>query len=195
MGFPGHFKIPGHSGTDFKHRKAFSKVKAYQKTRKSVRKHIASSKFGDPGIVSQLQEARTSKANTFATYLSIGSKLFFALALLTTFVLGMNWVLNRPISISPEPENLAFKKELRDAYHVLVTTGNNFLLGGSLDEAQSEFVRAIKIDEYGELARIGLTKVLAKKCELYNEFCEEAVQQKDFLKEMGYLSEEEQHEF
>ena len=78
---------------------------------------------------------------------------------------------------------------MRTAYKVLLQSGNDYLYSKQLDEAQAEYLRALQVDEYGKFARIGLTKVLAKKCELFGVYCEEAQDHLHFIKEMHFLTE------
>ena len=123
---PGHSKIPEHSGTDFKHRKAFSKAR-------------------------ELLQKKIPKRS--------------------------------PSSTSPTAPN-------RSAYagsgKLPVDTGNGYLAHGEPAQAHLEFAQALRIDEYGKDARVGLTKALILRCRTEGKYCEVADDNLAYVLKMKY---------
>ena len=194
MGFPGHFKISGHSGTDFKHRKLFSEINKYNRTRKSINKSKTNKKENSaknkPIIKKDYEISKYDK------YVRLGIKLPIFLTFLTLMIVGaksysnvMEDILGEASLKSKESLTIKEKEDNENAYKVLVESGSQYMKSELLDEAYFEFVRALNVDKYGKDARIGLTKVLVKKCKLKNQNCYEAELNINYLKEMNYISE------
>ena len=179
--FPCQFKIPGHSGTDFKHRKAFKKAKELQDKRKRVSAAITKNNF-EPGYSKNIANSLLAK------WMKAG--LFFS-----AVVLSLIFVENQADNISTQLKEYKTKSEIiraeniinvyTRAYKVLTTTGNDYLYWNMLDEAQSEFALALKIDKNGKAANLGMTKTLMKKCAQRSEYCAEAKAYLDYMKSLG----------
>lgn len=87
------------------------------------------------------------------------------------------------------------QKEMEEAYNFLADSGNKYLKANLIDKAQTEFTYALNIHKNGRKARIGLAKVLIKRCNLYGSLCSEAEENINFLIEMEYASEKEIEEW
>ena len=196
MGPPGHCKIPGHSGTDFKHRKAFKKRKEY------LTKQLLSKKtFKNTGLLKN-DKHRNEIGNNGRSEINKGTLLvlsFFIVAALGSIIYMGSQIYKKPVreflEVSLDEVQPIIKshqqRELEEAYNFLASSGNGYLNANLLDEAQTEFSHALKLYEYGRKARIGLTKILIKKCEMYSNLCKEAEENIEFLIEMKYASERE----
>ncbi len=192
MGFSGS-KISGHSGTSFKHRKAFVKIKEYYNKNKKVSRNKSNEKE-----ISEKEGGcqREYKVKKFDKVINLGFKLpLFIVFTIALIIVGKNYTRALSKSFLENRSNAQIERALNDkiesenAYRVLTRTGFDYLRYEQLNEAQSEFTRALKINSYGKEARIGLTKVLEKKCNLYGEFCKEAELNLEYLKQMNYLEE------
>lgn len=195
MGFPGHFKIPGHSGTDFKHRKAFSKIKKYYRDQQIIRSPKSDCESAIKATQQNPIKYRFSKRDKilnlgvkFPLFLLFTTMAFFVLKNFTNYYFTKFEKSNRQFVIDL---NKQAEKEKKDAYDLFVRTAQSYLHVNKLDKAQSEFIRALSLDNYGKLARIGLTKTLIKKCKQQQEFCDEIKPHLDYLEQMKYLSKKE----
>ena len=181
---PGHFKIPGHSGTDFKHKKAFSRQKDYY--RKKLKEK---SKYNSLDKVNtyKVEFKPTEKKNlVLETVKYIGITITF---------IGLFWIgskLFESYKISAK-QSIEYHQESKnrtknEAYNVLTKTGLDYFNSGELDMAQEEFILALKINQNGLDARIGLTKVLQAKCIALNKFCVEFEENLEYLQKTQKIS-------
>ena len=195
MGFPGHFNIPGHSGTDFKHRKAFAKIKDYNRKRSSI----------DLPKIETEKDFKTSPQFSKKYQLTFAEKAIkfgFKLPLFLCFIIISFWVFNNftnhyfsVINNSDKAYQTTVKeykaKEKRENYDLFIRSGKSHLKANQLNFAQAEFIRALTIYKYAKEARVGLTLTLVEKCNSRKEFCQEAQDHILFLKKMKYLTEGE----
>jgi len=193
MGYSGPGKISGHTGTEHKHRKAFSKIKSYQQSQNRSNY----SKSGD-FILPIKSSVPTNYQQAYQQDRKF--KLFFKLPvfLITIIVIGFVFVKSSShYKDALNARNYHQKQDLeaikmqvqRDDYLFLVHSGYYYYRRKQLSTAQSEFIRALSIDEYGKDARIGLTKTLIERCIAYHEGCEEIQPNLDFIRGMKYLPE------
>jgi len=185
--FPCSFKIPGHSGTDFKHRKAFNKVEELQDKRKRTSGAIMDSNY----------DAEPNKYKRNSSF----SKWFKAGLLLTTFIFSFFFIKNQASNISNQLSKYGAEGEIikaqskknvyTRAYRILTSTGNDYLYWNMLDEAQSEFALALKIDKNGKAANLGMTKTLIKKCAQKSEYCQEAKAYLNYMRSLGEVLDNE----
>jgi len=193
MGFPGHFKIAGHSGTSFKHRKAFDKRKAYQKQSSNTKKSADKTSIKLPiksSVPTDYQKAYQQERRF---------KLFFKLPVFLITIIVIGFVIVNSSSHYKEAlnaRNHSNKIELemvmeavqREDYLFLVNSGYYYYRRKKLDTAQWEFTRALSIDEYGKEARIGLTRTLIEQCKEYHRACDEISENIEFIRGMKYMS-------
>lgn len=93
MGPQGHFKIPGHSGTDFKHRKAFEKPKEYLKKRilsKNIYSGISSIKYN------YNEGGHSKEKRKWRKGVLLVIKLFLIVALLSIVFMGVH-IYKKPV--------------------------------------------------------------------------------------------------
>ena len=180
----GNGKISGHSGTEFKHRKAFTGIKAHRKRwQSSVNKEQPS----DTVSWKEVNMERTAKKweDAQRALLFLIPILIIANFLVWKYDDKFGQMINE--QYAARQDYVAQQKALRvmsendAAYDLLTRSGKLFLKSGSLDYAQKEFIGALKLYPYGKEANIGLTKVLVKKCELCQMYCEEAEQYLAFI--------------
>ena len=188
--FPCHFKIPGHSGTDFKHRKAFQKsrkrLEVIKRTNGSYRK---------------MQSADMPKNAKGYSKISINKPLKWLVAAvrLTMFFLLILLIKNIVISVHQELTTNTKKITLTQAfsknsltymeiYYLFVKEGNNYLDQDKLNEAHQLFAKAWNLDRYGFEANLGMTKVLLKKCKSTGEYCSEAEAYLIYIKKIAKLT-------
>ncbi len=191
MGSPGHIKIPGRFGKEFKPRRAFTEMNEY------YRKKISTRPTGKKAGANRRPEHK--RRDIFGKDL-LEDVLVKAIGLFLAFllvVLIITIVKTQPVLFVPAAERMLPKIEERskaekdNAYEMYVQSGKNYIRGGYLDRAQVEFTNALSIYIYGQSARIGLTQVLLKKCQTTGTLCEEAEEHLIFLREMKYISETE----
>ncbi len=193
MGFPGHCKIAGHSGTDFKHRKAFSKLKEYKQNTSKKYGNITTEEFLLPipaAIPTDYFGAyqRNRRINLLvklpAFLISICFFGFFLRHFSNTCtehsIVNFN---EARLEIDKEKE-LKKMENITYFYH----SGNYHLQKNELHKAREYFTRTLAADEDNLDARIGLTETLTMYCHRHNLFCKEARIQLEFLQEMDYLT-------
>ena len=187
MGYSGGFKIPGHTGTDFKHRKVFSQ---YDSTKNAIYSQpLGHSNDLKPKLEPQKFRIKNEKSKSEAIIRLLVFLAFFSLLGFGFF--SFNYLLSEAFNSSSPRSQLLLeqyqKNERNSGYSMLVATGKQYYKAGKLDDAQAEFIRAIKIKEYGKSAWLGLTNVLNEKCRLYNQYCDEAKENEEFINEIGFL--------
>jgi hypothetical protein len=183
--FPCQFRIPGHSGADFKHRKPFIKIKEHLNKRKR-----AASVYKKSFSSSSLKTAKSkfSKNDVSHKLLKWISAAILVVLCLSIFFLAENVARSVITDLGTDRrKSTDFVdhqkiKAFNNAYFVLTTTGNAYLEGNMLDEAQTEFARALKINKRGKLAILGMTKTLMKKCAQEGKYCEEANEYLEYVK-------------
>ena len=189
MGFAG-LKISGHSGSEFKHRTAFSK----RKTLKS-----SSSESGDFAL-----PITDSLPTDYQKIYDQDRKmrLFFKLPVFLISLMVIGYVTLGSSSHYEDAlkdrnyeqlssANTVEETEAFQDYAFYSNSGYYHLRNNQLYIAQREFSRALEIDEYNIDARIGLTKTMIERCRQLHEVCEEVQPQLDFLRKMKYLNEKQ----
>ena len=192
MGFPGHFKISGHSGTEFKHRKAFSKIKSYKESSNSKNKQSESGEYILPikaTVPTDYQHAYRQDRNM---RLFFKLPVFLITLILVSFVVvktsgGHEMVVEYSIQAPCLDLTPQEKEECLEAYLLFVNSGYYHLNNGELNTAQWEFTRAIYIYEYGKGARIGLTRTLIAQCKDHQKECDNIQVNLEFIRSMKYL--------
>ena len=169
--FPCHFKIPGHSGTDFKHRKAFRKLnkrlKKLKRTNASLRKPASNS---------------TNKKILSFTKTGVNLPIKWLVALLQVTMFGLVFLLvlevGRSFSdnlIASEQNSKGYHTELLNTtYENVMIRADDYLEKGELDAAREQYFRALRIKQYAFGANLGMTKTLLKKCKRSGQYCGEA---------------------
>lgn len=184
MGFPGHFRIPGHSGTDQKHKKVFTKWRKWQRedalTYESGRK----------------SSQRTGQYKSEHEISDNGRKwvLFLGLPIVLLALACGGWLIfqagdgvmssfEEPTSISLNPRT---DEERLRTYQHYRRLGNQALEAGNYEAAKDNFTYALTVAPYSENARAGLTLVLEHYCEADQIYCDVAAEQRSFMDEMGW---------
>lgn len=191
MGFPGHFKISGHSGTEFKHRKAFEKIKAYRKQSNETKNHSGKTALKLPiksSIPIDYQYAYQKNRNL---------KLFFKLPIFLVSILSIGFfIANIPKDLGniylPKDQELIDAKAKKEAIRLenltyFYNSGYYHLKRNELEEAHRDFVEVLLKDEYNVDARVGLAETLIARCKQDCVLCEEVHLQLDFIDKMDYL--------
>ncbi len=188
--FPCNFKIPGHSGTDFKHRKAFQKTK--ERLKRKIRTDSSLKK----------SQPTTSRRNTIPyskTNVSKPLKWMVAITRLSMFLLVFLLAKNIACSVYADMTTNSYKGikahvhyknglTYMERYRLLIKEGNECLKADQLDEAQQKFTKAWDLDRYGFEVNLGMTKTLLKKCKRNGEYCREAKAFFNFMKKNAKLS-------
>lgn len=169
MGYCG-IKIAGHSETDFKHRKAFV-------TRKKVL---------------DIETSYDNVANTSRTYnydsksaikIRIVSLILISLFLVVTYFAGKNLY---KAGIDPHLSALQSPKknvssEASHAALLMYDSAKTYYNSGSLNQAQEEMIRVLKLYPTNKEALILMSKILDKQCVTKRQFCKDAQQYKEYL--------------
>ena len=95
------------------------------------------------------------------------------------------------VPVNETPSLTPMEKEAQMAYQVLTQHGFDYLAGFQLDEAQTEFVLALRQDPEGKRARLGLTKTLLLQCQTKKWFCTEADAHYQAILKTAVLTEKE----
>lgn len=183
MGFSGS-KISGHSGTEFKHRKAF-----YKKL-----KPMVTGTTNTPGkdiypeySYRELQKARAELRRTnYRKYLLICIPTVILLIIFMGYINSQ--FLANLLGHSPTIETQIQETSI-ETYHLFVEAGFVALKENRLHDAQLDFMQAIETNHYGKEANLGLTKTLAEACRQRGKFCEKAALYFDFTKSLSDVSE------
>jgi len=191
--FPCNFKIQGYSGTDFKHRKPFQKLKEHlnkkKRTGSATRKVDSNFRFKN-------KKTTPFSRNTVDRSL----KWLFAVVRLSLFVLIFLLVKNVVETVNTvntelttnsrvNVEDYKYYKGLTnmEIYRHLIATGNDYLKANKLDEAHKTFAKAWNMDRYGFEANLGMTKTLVKKCAQTGQYCHEAEDYFNYMKKVTKL--------
>ncbi|MEM1321819.1 MAG: hypothetical protein AAGG75_16285 [Bacteroidota bacterium] len=185
----GWFHISGHSDTQFKHRKAFASQKAAKP------KTLGASEVPDneeiaalrrEGLNARFRKARQSRRFHRWVFFPMLSALFICL-FFTMHYTSRDWIAyeEKQRKVRGQPLLDRKKEENIQAYIVLVKTGNRYLLGDHLEEAQAEFTRALRLNAYGVAANLGMSETLAKRCEVEGKWCEMAQHYIEFTAEIA----------
>lgn len=188
--FPCSFNIPGHSGTAFKHRKPFQKLKEHL----NKKKRTAST----PGKVNSTAHFIKKNYPSFSKN-SVDRSLKWVVAIICLTLFLLIFLLAKNIvksfytdltTISKESEEIIAKR-LQDSYDFLIISGDGYLHWNMLDEAQREFDRALKIDKDGLEANLGMAKTLLKKCAQNGEYCRKAEDYSNYIKKIKEVADNE----
>lgn len=185
MGFSG-IRIPGHSGSEFKHRTVFSKRKTAE----------SSSSKSEVFALPITASTPTDYQKIYAQDRKV--RLFFKLPVFLISVLIIGYVTLDSSSyfkdaLNPRNHeqfnriNTVKETEIIHDYVFFINSGYYHLRNNDLYTAQREFTRALKLDEYNIDARIGLTKTMIERCKQFHEVCEEVQPHLNFLRKMKYL--------
>lgn len=160
-------KIPGHSNTDFKHRKAFNIIKDWTSEKSNQSKNAPL--FQKPHR-SNRERKQTLLFRAFC--IMIFSILVSGIYL---YAKKLN-VESKAIAAEMRAEVLRQKQKIKQQkeYDILIFSGDIHLQKNRLEEAQEKFIAAINLDSTQNQAYIGLTKTLVKKCFYLKENCKEA---------------------
>lgn len=178
MGYVGG-SIPGHSGTQQKHKKAFAQRRAWGGDWLSL--STGESKKG------KVTGKYTSQYGNSEIVRGINVSLGIA-----AFVIGCWWFYNVVNTFYDEPGTTVaspqvFTPEDKHAYHFLVDNAHGSLAGKDYRLAIYEFQSALKIAPYGKEARLGLLKAMQERCLKLDEYCDEIAEQAAFVEGMGWL--------
>ena len=186
MGYCGG-KIQGHSGTQFKHREAFSKIYNYHKSKTFSKNKTIINQYSERSASTILIN---SPRNSSIKILKI-----IALILISLLIIKSVKLLNSKTStyLKGKQEILDRKNKIDESemerYNLLIKSGYKSLKIDQLNDAQTDFVRALRIHEYGKEARFGLISVLNKQCNQNGKFCRDALDNENFVRLMGWLNE------
>jgi len=168
-------KSPGHSGTDFKHTKGFSKIKELQ--RKSSRTTGTETIQNESKIT---QKRYIQKDNRWENRLKL-------LAVLAIFILiGVLFFtfkqkadkaaiteMQRSVFAEYDFEKIV-DEDFEKAYDMNVSTGQGYLRAKKYEKAAPYFQRALSFQKDGAEANAGLLEVVCYRCYLEDINCEGA---------------------
>lgn len=158
-------KIPGHSGTEFKDRKAFQNRPFLQSHKLPTPRHST------PISIEQRLKAERSRITKKQIQ-------FLLLVLSTAAVIYYFWetpqVAEQYAQELQQQEQQSANLERIERYQFLVRSGDNYRREGSWDAAQEEYRLALQADPKGEEALKGMTLTLLTKCYLYGIDCKDA---------------------
>lgn len=177
MGYSG-FKIPGHSETAQKNKKAFARRKHWGGKRRA----------DDHGEASKIVgKYKTQYGPDLSNWI---------LGLLFLLLAGASywWHTGMTSNSATEQRGIETKREgfsekEQHAYNFLVSSGHKSLAIKDYRVAAYEFNQALKIAPYGKNARLGLVATLKEMCAENHSYCKRAEEQSAFVERMGWLKE------
>lgn len=176
MGYVGG-KIPGHTGTQFKHKKVFSKIK---------KKLKFDGKSSKPILVKRETYEDDPIAKAFRVIVGlISSVVLLSLLLIVLWSIG-NIKLHRN-QLSTSFLNEIEKKENKEAAIMLYNSAESYYNSGYYDAAQNEIQRILNIYPTNSQAIELMSDILKKQCELKNIFCDSAKDYEAYLKQTEKL--------
>ncbi|MFT4664393.1 MAG: tetratricopeptide (TPR) repeat protein [Polaribacter sp.] len=179
-------KIPGHSGTAFKHRKAFNSIKEYDNKSISYnRKDKRNSKM-HPKLAPKIYQEAIRSSSWIDKQIRLSLLLTFIVMMFYGITACYNALPNRQSKIYSYLKTYELEQQ-RNAYRILVHSGKSYMIGNQFQEANDEFARALKLFPYGKEARIEITKLYLITCELQNNYCDLIEKNIRFLEEMNYV--------
>lgn len=177
MGYVGG-SIPGHTGTQQKHKKAFARRKQW-----AIGRPLADSEEeGNRRVVGKYELQNTGEELSNWIFLLLGILLIGAACWWGSAVTSNYNGSPRVIESKPD----IFTKEQTRAYNFLVKSGDQSLALKDYRLAVSEFNLALEIAPYGKNARLGLVRALTLHCAEYREYCDKVDEQNTFIKQMGW---------
>ena len=187
MGFGGS-KIVGHSGTSFKHRKAFTKIKKFNKLTELSYENAP--ELNDQEQVRKPMISRNlSKKGRVREYVVLAVIIIISLFLFLHFIDILNSKSTNYLGASLERHTEHRARLDLENYNHFIDVGYDNLRRNNLDNAQLYFVKALEIDTKGKEAREGVTQVLHQQCELKKKFCVEYEENLAYLVAMKYDTE------
>lgn len=182
MGYVGG-KIAGHTGTAQCNRKVFAlrkeRLQNKQRIGGSTSVNTSKNTFQRQPIIRTNSRYRKSVAERL-TQIFVGI-VRLTLLLLVPIFFYQHWdkvsieAYTQRTARLTHQEKVDFKTaDRKNAFRLAMLYGQAHWEKGYLEEAQTEFVRALKISPYDEAANLGLTRVLVERCVQYNQNCMEA---------------------
>ena len=171
MGYCG-IKIPGHSGTDFKHKKAYKESKQLLNAEQSF------------------VDIRLEPRESYRTYspLSLPMKIITIIsilavtALLSLFIYKSATVSIHKNSLSNEYLRSIELQQNIEAAEMLYNSAQLYFKSGALNEAQYEINLVLNLYPKNREAIQLMYEILDKQCEVNHQFCDEASAYDDYLK-------------
>lgn len=158
--------ISGHSGTDFKHNKAFSKLIEQYSNPIRNQKRV---KFDS---VDGRQSERTTRW--------IQINLLLAVLIISSIGLSI-WM----ITNVPEAYRSNIHPQATEAQQKLIAQhiddGARYMAEGDITAAQKEITQALRIDRHSLSANIAMFKLLNEQCQVSDESCSLAYEYKAYL--------------
>ncbi len=188
MGYCG-IKVPGHSETAQKNKKAFSRRNHWSNADKTRR--------GGGEIVGkyELQYDDTSVSDwlmVFLVVMLLGAGCWWFIGLTENDSSLQHGIEHPPAGFTTaqgtaETKQKGFTKEQTHAYNFLLKSGRKSFIRGDYRVAVYEFDQALKIAPYAKQARLELLESITKLCAKEGYYCDRVEPQRTFLKEMNWL--------
>ncbi|WP_020571859.1 hypothetical protein [Neolewinella persica] len=175
----GPSRISGHSGTDKKHKKAFTKWRKWQREDSMTYEGGRETAQRSGRYVSEHKRS-ASERNWL---------IILGLPIVLIALIGGAWLLYHAaggvLSSIDQPEILTLPPQndvqRLQAYRSYQRTANNNLQKGDYEEARDNFYLALEMAPFSQTARKGLVEVVEYICEKDLNYCEEALTQRDYL--------------
>ncbi len=170
MGYCG-LKIPGHTGTDFKHKKVFTE------SRKML---------NNKSITTNAKVEQREKDPSYNWFLYLKITIAFVsictiLLLISFFVLRIDNLSIRKTHLSSEYLKSVENRENMEAAEMLYISATQYFNSGALDYAQEEITLILKLYPRNIEALQLMYKILDQQCVINDKFCEEAKDYQEYL--------------
>ncbi len=170
MGYCG-LKIPGHTGTDFKHKKVFTKPKEILNHKRKITNVKIEPREQDRS------HAWFLKFKVCISVLSIG----IIFLLISFFASRINNVAIHRTHLSAVYLKSIEDNEKKEAAELMYNSAKLYYDSGSFDSAQEEITRVLTIYPRNLEALTLMHKILTKQCEIHDKFCRDANDYKEYL--------------
>lgn len=168
MGYAG-IKIPGHSGTDFKHKKVFKKSQKI---------------LNDQPIYSDVRIEHREPKPTYPWFLKI--KILFTILFFFIIFIMLSGYASKISNLKIHKrkiESVPFltTMEKHRAAVVMFSSAKNYYNTQQYQEAQDEMTRVLKLYPHDLESIEMMYKILNKQCEIKNKYCDNAKQYEQYL--------------
>jgi len=192
MGYVGG-KIPGHSGTAQKHKKAFARQKQWAKGRLQREQTETQTRKVVGRYELQADDGRfTNWLMLFLVVMLLGAGYWWADGVIANDSSLQHGIELPSVGFTRAQETAGtkregFTKEQTHAYNFLLRSGRKSFIRADYHVAVYEFDQALKIAPYAKQARLELLDAITKLCAEERYYCDRVEPQRTFLKEMGWL--------
>lgn len=162
----GQGKIPGHTGSSRKTKKAFEQVKKLYRPKYSPKMLAYNTDHdSEPTVLSRI--------------------ILVVAAIFLTIVMGL--AVYKVSTWTVSAQNHQINQDKQYAYWERMAQADQYLSTGHLMKAKDYYTKALRLYPNAKAAHLGMAKTLMEQCKLKTAFCEQAQAYKHFLDEQQFI--------